>query len=46
MTRRVFLTYFIAAPETLQADVGENALALLHSHQMPPIELVLKTFIH
>jgi len=41
-----FLAYFIAALDTLQAGVGENALALLHSPQPPPIESVLTSLIN
>ena len=41
-----FLAYFVAALGNLQAGVGENILALLHSPQPPPIESVLTTLIN
>jgi len=36
-----FLAYLVAALQTVQADVGQAALAALQSHQPPPTELVL-----
>jgi len=41
-----FWDYFIAALKTLQPAAGDNALALLHSPQPPPIEPVLMTLIN
>lgn len=36
-----FLTYFIAALQTIQAGIGETTLAVLQSPQPPPIESML-----
>jgi LuxR family maltose regulon positive regulatory protein len=41
-----FWAYFIAALRKVHAGVGERALALLHSHQPPPIESVLTILIN
>ena len=42
----LFWAYFIAALQTVQSEVGESALSLLHSPQPPPIESVLTTLIN
>ncbi len=41
-----FWAYFVAALGGLQAGLGENALALLHSPKPPPIETVLAPLIN
>jgi LuxR family maltose regulon positive regulatory protein len=41
-----FWAYFITALQKVCSEVGENALALLHSPQPPPIESVLTTLIN
>jgi LuxR family maltose regulon positive regulatory protein len=41
-----FFTYLIAALETVQADVGVDALALLQSPQPPPLQAVLTMLIN
>jgi LuxR family maltose regulon positive regulatory protein len=41
-----FWAYFITALRKVRSDVGESALALLHSPQPPPIESVLTTLIN
>jgi LuxR family maltose regulon positive regulatory protein len=41
-----FWTYVIAALRTVVAGVGENALALLHAPQPPPIETVLTELLN
>ena len=41
-----FWTYVIAALQTMQADVGDTALAMLQSPQPPPIKAVLTTLIN
>ncbi len=41
-----FLTYFIAALETLRPGIGREALALLQSAQAPPQRAVLTTLIN
>src|SRR5580693_9476135 len=41
-----FWTYVIAALRTVVAGVGENALALLHAPQPPPIETVLTALLN
>ena len=41
-----FLTYFIAALQTIEADIGEKALALLQSAQQPPVESILTTLLN
>ncbi len=35
-----FWTYFIAALQTLRADLAQNALLVLHSSQSPPLEQI------
>ena len=42
----LFWAYFIAALQTVQSGVGENALSLLHSRQPPPIEALLGTLLN
>ena len=42
----LFLTYFIAALQTVQSGVGENALSLLNSPQPPPIEASLGALLN
>ncbi len=41
-----FWTYIITALTTLHAGVGDTALALLHSPQMPPMERVLTSLVN
>ncbi len=41
-----FLAYFIAALQTVRADIGEAALAMLLSSQPPPIEAILTALIN
>ena len=41
-----FWAYFIAALQTIQADMGEAALAMLQSPQPPPIETLLTSLIN
>ncbi len=41
-----FWAYFIAALETLQAGIGESAMALLQSSPMPPVEMFLTSLIN
>ncbi len=41
-----FWAYFITALQTVQSEVGKNALSLLHSPQPPAIESVLTTLIN
>jgi LuxR family maltose regulon positive regulatory protein len=41
-----FLAYLIAALQTVQADVGEAALAALQSPQPPPTETILTALIN
>jgi LuxR family maltose regulon positive regulatory protein len=41
-----FWAYFIAALQTVRADIGETALAMLRSSQPPPIEAILTTLIN
>ena len=41
-----FWAYFIAALQTVESGVGENAVTLLHSRQPPPIESLLGTLIN
>jgi LuxR family maltose regulon positive regulatory protein len=36
-----FLTYLIAALQTIAADIGKRVLAILESPQLPPIESIL-----
>lgn len=42
----LFWSYFIAALQTLKADVGESALALLYASQASPITSVLSALIN
>jgi len=42
----LFWAYLIRALQTVQSEVGESALSLLHSPQPPPIESILTTFIN
>jgi LuxR family maltose regulon positive regulatory protein len=41
-----FWTYFIASIQQLHSDLGESALALLQSLQVPPITSILTTLIN
>jgi LuxR family transcriptional regulator, maltose regulon positive regulatory protein len=41
-----FLSYFIAALQTIESDIGEAALASLRSPQPSPIELILTALIN
>ncbi len=41
-----FLTYVIAALQTLQPALGENLLAALQAHQPPPIETLLTSLLN
>lgn len=41
-----FLVYFVAALRNLQADFGENVLALLHSPRPPSLEPVVTALIN
>jgi LuxR family maltose regulon positive regulatory protein len=41
-----FLTYFVAALQTVQADIGKGALSALQSPQPPPVEAVLTGLIN
>ncbi|MDA3940451.1 MAG: LuxR C-terminal-related transcriptional regulator [Spirochaetia bacterium] len=41
-----FLTYFIAALQTIAADIGDDLLALLQSPQQPPIEFILTNLLN
>lgn len=41
-----FLFYLIAALQTIQADVGQAAQAMLRSPQPPPVEIVLTALIN
>src|SRR5512143_766685 len=41
-----FLSYFIAACQTVQASIGESVLAMLSSPQPPPVELLLTDLIN
>ena len=41
-----FWAYFIAALQTLSADIGNEALALLQSPQPPPIEAILTLLLN
>jgi LuxR family maltose regulon positive regulatory protein len=41
-----FLTYFIAALQTIESDLGEGALTALQSPQPPAMEVVLTTLIN
>lgn len=41
-----FLTYMVAAIQTIQAGIGERPLAALQSSQPPPIEIILTTLLN
>ena len=41
-----FLTYLVAALQTIAPAVGEGALAMLHSPQSPPPESILTTLLN
>jgi LuxR family maltose regulon positive regulatory protein len=41
-----FLTYFVAALQTIDVDMGKRVLGVLQSPQPPPIESVLATLIN
>ncbi len=41
-----FLTYLVAALQTIQASLGENILSTLQSPQPPPIETLLTTLVN
>ena len=41
-----FLTYFVAALQTIAANVGDGVLGVLHSPQPPPTEAILTTLIN
>jgi len=41
-----FLVYLISALRTIVANIGERALSLLQSPQMPPIESILTTLLN
>jgi LuxR family transcriptional regulator, maltose regulon positive regulatory protein len=41
-----FLSYLVAALQTIEADIGESVLVALRSPQPPPIEWVLATLIN
>lgn len=41
-----FLTYLVAALQTVAADVGEGVLDTLQSHQPPPTESMLSTLLN
>jgi LuxR family maltose regulon positive regulatory protein len=41
-----FLTYFIAALQTIEAGIGETPMAMLQSPQPPPIESILTALIN
>ncbi len=41
-----FLAYFVAALQTVEADIGEASLAMLRSSQPPYIEAILTTLIN
>ena len=41
-----FLTYFVAALQTVEAGIGDTVLAVLQSPQPPPIEPVLTALIN
>src|SRR5918994_1408410 len=42
----LFWTYIITALKTARSAVGGNALSLLHSPQLPPIQSILTTLIN
>jgi LuxR family maltose regulon positive regulatory protein len=41
-----FLSYFVAALQTVEADIGKGALSALQSPQPPPTEALLTTLIN
>ena len=41
-----FLTYLVAALQTIEAEIGEGLLAALQSPQPPPIESILTTLLN
>jgi LuxR family maltose regulon positive regulatory protein len=41
-----FWTYVVAALQAIEADIGDSALPLLQSSQVPPLESVLTTLIN
>lgn len=41
-----FLMYVVAALQGLEANIGSEAMSLLHSTQMPPVEAVLTSLIN
>ena len=41
-----FLTYLIAALQTIEANIGKGVLAILQSPQPPPIESILTTLLN
>jgi LuxR family maltose regulon positive regulatory protein len=41
-----FLTYLIAALQTVEATIGQTAVSLLQSHQAPPAETILTLLIN
>ena len=41
-----FLTYLVAALQTIAANIGEGVLAVLQSPQPPPIESILTALLN
>ena len=41
-----FLTYLVAALQTIAADIGESVLTLIQSPQLPPIESILTALLN
>ena len=41
-----FLAYFVAALQTIEADIGKGTLSTLQSSQPPPIEAILTSLIN
>jgi len=41
-----FLTYLVAALQTIASDIGEGVLSVLQSPQSPPIEAILTTLLN
>ena len=41
-----FLTYLVAALQTIATNIGRGVLAVLHSSQPPPIESILTTLLN
>src|SRR5512140_1102965 len=41
-----FIAYLVAALQTISADIGAGALALLHSHQPPPTDSILTSLLN